>query len=113
MNSTSPYSAPSAPRAHVLIPQIAPWIRRRPLALVAFMVLLLAIAVGAFIETRSASAVRYVTAPVVRTDLTQTVTASGTVNPQNTILVGTQVSGTISEIYVDYNSKVHTGEVLA
>jgi HlyD family secretion protein len=45
--------------------------------------------------------------------LTQTVTASGTVNPQNTVSVGTQVSGTISAIYVDYNSKVHKGEVLA
>jgi HlyD family secretion protein len=53
------------------------------------------------------------TQPVARQDLTQTVTASGTVNPQNTVNVGTQVSGTISAIYVDYNSKVHKGQVLA
>lgn len=53
------------------------------------------------------------TQPVVQQDLTQTVTASGTVNPQNTVNVGTQVSGTISAIYVDYNSKVHKGQVLA
>lgn len=43
----------------------------------------------------------------------QTVSATGTVNPQNTISVGTQQSGIITEIDVDYNSKVHTGEVLA
>jgi HlyD family secretion protein len=41
------------------------------------------------------------------------VTASGTVNPQNSISVGTQVSGTISQLNVDYNSKVTKGEVLA
>ncbi len=39
--------------------------------------------------------------------------ATGTVNPQNTINVGTQVSGTISEVDVDYNSKVKKGQVLA
>ncbi len=41
------------------------------------------------------------------------VTASGTVNPQNLISVGTQVSGTIASIAVDYNSKVKRGQVLA
>ena len=43
----------------------------------------------------------------------QTVSATGTVNPQNTIDVGTQVSGTVSEVDVDYNSKVKRGQVLA
>ena len=40
-------------------------------------------------------------------------TASGTVNPQNLISVGTQVSGTIASIDVDFNSKVRKGQVLA
>ncbi len=57
--------------------------------------------------------VAYVSATVERKDLVQTVTASGTVNPQDLILVGTQVSGTISELDVDYNSVVRTGQVLA
>jgi HlyD family secretion protein len=35
------------------------------------------------------------------------------VTPQDTVNVGTQVSGTISAIYVDFNSKVYKGEVLA
>ena len=43
----------------------------------------------------------------------QTVSATGTVNPQNTIDVGTQVSGTISEVDVDYNARVKRGQVLA
>ncbi len=53
------------------------------------------------------------TAPVVAQTLVQSVTASGTVNPQNLVSVGTQVSGTIASIYVDYNSKVKHGQVLA
>src|SRR6202041_2455840 len=54
-----------------------------------------------------------VTAPIAQQDLVQTVSATGTVNPQNTINVGTQVSGTVSEVDVDYNSKVKKGQVLA
>src|SRR5579872_4719482 len=54
-----------------------------------------------------------VTAKVQQGTLVRTVTASGTVNPQDTISIGSQVSGTISEIDVDYNSVIKTGEVLA
>ncbi len=54
-----------------------------------------------------------ITAPVVTQTLVQSVTASGTVNPQNLVSVGTQVSGTIASIDVDYNSKVRKGQVLA
>jgi HlyD family secretion protein len=64
-------------------------------------------------RARTGTAPSYVTAPVARQDLVQTVSATGTVNPQNTISVGTQQSGIITEIDVDYNSKVHTGQVLA
>jgi len=53
------------------------------------------------------------TVPVQQGSLVRTVTASGTVNPQNTISIGSQVSGTISEVDVDYNSVVRTGQVLA
>ncbi len=60
-----------------------------------------------------ASAVSYTTVPVQSGALAQTVTASGTLNPQNTINVGTQVSGMISEIDADFNSKVKKGQVLA
>ncbi|HEY5340990.1 MAG TPA: efflux RND transporter periplasmic adaptor subunit [Candidatus Aquilonibacter sp.] len=69
--------------------------------------------VAGTIVSRTKSAVQVVTAPVVQQTLTQSVTASGTVNPQNSISVGTQVSGTISQLDVDYNSKVTKGEVLA
>ncbi|HMK48677.1 MAG TPA: efflux RND transporter periplasmic adaptor subunit [Thermodesulfovibrionales bacterium] len=53
------------------------------------------------------------TEKVVRGDVVMAVTATGTVNPVTTVLVGTQVSGTIKEIYVDYNSPVKRGQLIA
>ncbi len=50
---------------------------------------------------------------ITRGDIAMTVTASGTVNPVTTVLVGTQVSGTIKEIYVDFNSPVKRGQLIA
>ena len=55
----------------------------------------------------------YQTVPVEKGDLTQEVTATGTLNPLTNILVGCQVSGTISKIYVDYNSPVKVGQLIA
>jgi HlyD family secretion protein len=89
--------------------------RRRPRLLLAGVAILVILAlVAGYVTMRSrASTVSYTTTPVISGNLAQTVTASGTVNPQNTISVGTQVSGTLSEVDVDYNSKVKKGEVLA
>ena len=55
----------------------------------------------------------YVTKPVTQETITQYVEASGTIKPINTIEVGTQVSGTVAKIYVDYNSVVKKGDLLA
>lgn len=88
---------------------------KRPWRAIAAAVLVLAIIVTGVLvyRARSAGTVAYLTAPVAQQDLVQTVSATGTVNPQNTIDVGTQVSGIISEIDVDYNSQVKKGQVLA
>jgi len=45
-------------------------------------------------------------------DITQTVTANGTVNPVGLVNVGTQVSGTVQKLYVDFNDEVKAGQVL-
>jgi HlyD family secretion protein len=87
--------------------------RNKLLLSLAALLLIAAMVAGSLVAARSHAGAAYVTQPVARQDLTQTVTASGTVNPQNTVNVGTQVSGTISAIYVDYNSKVRRGQVLA
>jgi HlyD family secretion protein len=55
----------------------------------------------------------YTTAVVQRSTISNTVTATGTVEPVKQVSVGTQVSGVIKKIYVDYNSVVKKGELLA
>ncbi len=57
--------------------------------------------------------VRYETKNVERCTITQFVEASGTINPVNTVSVGSTVSGLIKEIYVDYNDVVKKGQILA
>jgi len=56
---------------------------------------------------------KFRTETVTSGDITSTVTASGTVNAVTTVLVGTQVSGTIKEIFVDYNSPVKKDQIIA
>ena len=57
--------------------------------------------------------VKYQTRHVKRCTITQVVEASGTINPVNTVSVGSTVSGLIKEIYVDYNDVVKKGQILA
>lgn len=56
---------------------------------------------------------QYETQPIERHTITQVVEASGTINPVNIVSVGSTVSGPISKIYVDYNSMVKKGQLLA
>lgn len=53
------------------------------------------------------------TAMVERIDISSSVTATGTVEPVTKVEVGTQVSGIISKLYVDYNDVVKAGQVIA
>jgi HlyD family secretion protein len=78
------------------------------------VILLIIITVG-FTLLRKGGGVKQlpVTAQAVIGNIATTVTATGTVEPIKTIAVGTQVSGTISKIFVDYNSIVKKGQILA
>lgn len=72
------------------------------------------VGIGAwYFVTKDSDAPRYKTAAVERVDVESAVTATGTVNAVTTVLVGTQVSGTISALFVDYNSLVRKGQLLA
>ncbi|MDP3540361.1 MAG: efflux RND transporter periplasmic adaptor subunit [Azonexus sp.] len=55
---------------------------------------------------------RYKLATVDKGDVTQTVSANGTLNPVVLVSVGTQVSGTVKKLYVDFNDKVKAGQAL-
>lgn len=64
-------------------------------------------------KNQTAQATEYKTAPVTRGDLIQTVSATGQVNPKTNVDVGSQVSGIISKIYVDFNSEVTNHQIIA
>ena len=56
---------------------------------------------------------KFVTDKITRGDIKSTVSATGTVNAVTTVQVGTQVSGTIQKLFVDFNSPVKKGQLLA
>lgn len=86
------------------------WVRRRKWWIILFIVV-----AGGFLYFMGGGenqGTGFATATISRGNLRQVVTATGEIQPLNTINVGSQVSGTIEAIYVDYNSKVKKGDVL-
>jgi HlyD family secretion protein len=78
--------------------------------------LLIIIAVAgylAFHKSFAASAPQYEYATVTRGDIENTVSATGILAPVTTVDIGTQVSGTIDSVFVDYNDAVKEGQILA
>ncbi len=80
------------------------------------LIVIVVVAVGAkflFGGSGSSSKLSYATATVGRSDISNSVTATGTIEPVTEVEVGTQVSGIIDKIYVDYNSVVKEGQLIA
>lgn len=86
------------------------WVRRRKWWIILFVI----VAGGAvfFMTGDDDGGTGFATATISRGNLRQVVTATGEIQPLNTINVGSQVSGTIDAIYVDFNSKVKKGDIL-
>ena len=74
-----------------------------------------ALALSAFIMSscKKAPGFTYNEEEVVKQDIVTSVTATGTIEPVTSVDVGTQVSGIVSKLYVDYNSTVKAGQVIA
>jgi HlyD family secretion protein len=66
-----------------------------------------------YVKFRNDNAPQYITAAVTRGDITNIVTAAGQLNPVTNVQVGCQVSGTIAELFADFNSPVTNGQVVA
>jgi HlyD family secretion protein len=80
----------------------------------ALVVLAAALAAGwSYFYRDKGNSIQFRTEKVTRGDIRATVTATGTLNAVTTVLVGTQVSGTIKEIFVDFNAQVRQGQLLA
>ena len=79
----------------------------------AMALLVIVVAATAWWFMSGGATVKYITASVTRGSITHTVTATGTVNPVLTIIVGTYVSGVIQELNCDYNTHVKRGQICA
>ena len=80
------------------------------------LVLILAIAAVVFWKSsggKKEEVVNFVKEKVTETTLQNSVTATGTIEPVTSVTVGTQVSGIVNKLYVDYNSVVKKGQVIA
>lgn len=78
--------------------------------LITAAVVITALSIGFHINENK---ITYQTKPIEKCTITQVVEASGTINPVNIVSVGSTVSGLMKEIYVDYNSEVKKGQLLA
>ena len=91
----------------------APRMRRHRVAVIVLALVLVTGAAAAWWLMRPAAPPRYLTATLSRGTISRTVTATGTVNPVMTIIVGSYVSGVIKDVYCDYNTRVKKGQLCA
>jgi HlyD family secretion protein len=80
---------------------------------VAAIVVVLGIGGGLYFARAKGDVPKYRAVPADRGTVTATVTATGTLSAVKTVAVGSQVSGIISKLYVDFNSRVKEGQLLA
>lgn len=87
--------------------------KKKWMLIVACVVVLAAIIYALTGGKKEAPVMDYETARVEKATIGNSVTATGTIEPVTKVEVGTQVSGIIDKIYVDYNSVVHKGQIIA
>jgi len=87
--------------------------RRRGLVIVMLLVVFAILAVSQMFSSNDETPLQFVTSEVVRGDLTIQVTATGTLEPVNQVDVGSEMSGIIETVSVDFNDRIKQGQVLA
>ena len=87
--------------------------KKKIILLIAVIVVIAAIGTWLLGSSSTKRKVTYATATVSKGEISESVTATGTIEPVTEVEVGTQVSGIIDKIYVDYNSVVTKGELIA
>lgn len=76
------------------------------------VIALIALGIGLWVKSSATSKTEYITASAQMKELTTTVSATGNLEPTNTIDVGIEVSGTITDVLVDYNDRVYKGQLM-
>lgn len=111
MSDTPKSTAPSI--TQVLAVSRKPRTHRLLWWLVGLALLICAGGVYVWIKSSSSKGPRQVSSAVTRGDITVTVTATGNLQPINTVDVGSEISGTMASVFVDFNDKVKKGQILA
>lgn len=81
--------------------------------IIAVSILIIAGIIFLLLPNKQGAVITLSTEKVVKGNISTAVTATGTIEPITLVEVGTQVSGVISKLYVDYNSEVKAGQILA
>ncbi len=76
-------------------------------------VIIIALAVYALSGSKKKEEISFETVAVAPANIMNSITATGTIEPVTSVTVGTQVSGIVSKLYVDYNSVVKKGQIIA
>ena len=88
--------------------------KKKTIIITVLIALLLAVcAFFIFGKKKAESRISFQTTPVTTADISTSITATGTIEAVTTVEVGTQVSGIVNKLYVDYNSVVKKGQVIA
>ena len=87
--------------------------KKKKKLLIILAIAVMAVLAGIIIVFSGSKKIKFKTAKIQKGEITQTVRATGNVNPVTTIIVGTRVSGTIVALYADYNSRIKKGQLIA
>ncbi len=95
----------------MIIKRALAWMRLHPV--ISGLIALVVIAILYKVLVPSPATYEYVTEPASRGEVARIVSASGKLRALNTINVGSEISGQVTDVYVDFNSPVTAGQVLA
>lgn len=87
--------------------------KKKTIIILAIVGLLMAVGAAFIFGKKAESQISFQTAQIEAGDISTTITATGTIEPVKTVDVGTQVSGIVTHLYVDYNSVVKRGQIIA
>jgi len=89
------------------------FIRNTPAIVISMLITLAAVIYWYTLDESESQASTYLTQTINHGDITQTISANGTLTPVVLVNVGTQVSGTVAKLHADFNDQVETGQILA
>lgn len=87
--------------------------KKKTMVLVSVLILITIATVLYFVFQKKTEAITFVTAKAAYGSIAKSITATGTIQPVDTVSVGAQVSGVVKNIYVDFNDVVKKGQLLA